>query len=116
MNGISSKALFLGFFFRKPQQHHLPFLYFQTYPVYVYRGHQLEEDDEFKEFLSVHQNRSQVRTWVNDTMEQAVDHDSAKAKNKEKLAVDDYLNFDSDQSDDEYEEKEEEEGSEEDCK
>ncbi|XP_019722473.1 putative RNA-binding protein 19 [Hippocampus comes] len=75
----------------------------------------LEEDEEFKEFLSVHQNRCQVRTWVNDAMEQAVDRDSAKAKSKEKLAVDDYLNFDSDQSDDEYEEKEEEEGSEEDC-
>uniref|UniRef100_A0A3Q2ZHE5 Probable RNA-binding protein 19 n=1 Tax=Hippocampus comes TaxID=109280 RepID=A0A3Q2ZHE5_HIPCM len=69
----------------------------------------LEEDEEFKEFLSVHQNRCQVRTWVNDAMEQAVDRDSAKAKSKEKLAVDDYLNFDSDQSDDEYEEKEEEE-------
>uniref|UniRef100_A0A3Q3DIG4 Probable RNA-binding protein 19 n=1 Tax=Hippocampus comes TaxID=109280 RepID=A0A3Q3DIG4_HIPCM len=67
-------------------------------------------DEEFKEFLSVHQNRCQVRTWVNDAMEQAVDRDSAKAKSKEKLAVDDYLNFDSDQSDDEYEEKEEEEG------
>ncbi|XP_077417240.1 putative RNA-binding protein 19 [Vanacampus margaritifer] len=73
----------------------------------------VEDDDVFKEFLSVHQNRSQAPTWVNDTLQQAVNPDGAKAKSKKKPVDDDYLNFDSDQSDDEYEEKEEEEEEEE---
>ncbi|XP_077377451.1 putative RNA-binding protein 19 [Festucalex cinctus] len=68
----------------------------------------LEDDDAFKEFLSVHQNRSQAPTWVNDTLQQAVDPDGDKAKSKKKPVDDDYLNFDSDQSDNEYEETEEE--------
>uniref|UniRef100_A0A8C7ZBB4 Probable RNA-binding protein 19 n=1 Tax=Oryzias sinensis TaxID=183150 RepID=A0A8C7ZBB4_9TELE len=50
----------------------------------------LEEDQEFKEFLSVHQNRSQAPTWANDAVQ-----------GKKKSASDDYLNFDSDQSEDE---------------
>ncbi|KAM8866469.1 putative RNA-binding protein 19 [Synchiropus picturatus] len=64
----------------------------------------LEKDEGFKEFLSVHQNRSQVQTWANDTMQQP---DTAKAKGKKKVVEDDYLNFDSDQS--EYEDEDEDE-------
>lgn len=65
----------------------------------------LEEEQEFKEFLSVHQNRSQAQTWANDT-----DPDSglAKTQSKKKPASDDYLNFDSDQSEEEDEVEEEE--------
>uniref|UniRef100_A0AAQ5Z327 Probable RNA-binding protein 19 n=1 Tax=Amphiprion ocellaris TaxID=80972 RepID=A0AAQ5Z327_AMPOC len=61
--------------------------------------------NEFKEFLSVHQNRSQAQTWANDT-----DPDSGRAKtqSKKKPASDDYLNFDSDQSEEEDEVEEEE--------
>lgn len=72
----------------------------------------LEEDQGFKEFLSVHQNRSQAPTWANDTMQQTADPDAGRMKTqgKKKLASDDYLNFDSDQSEDEDEEKEEDEG------
>ncbi|KAF3850875.1 hypothetical protein F7725_012647 [Dissostichus mawsoni] len=71
----------------------------------------LEEDQGFKEFLSVHQNRSQAPTWSNDTMQQLqTDPDAAvvKTQSKKKVASDDYLNFDSDESEEE-EEKEEEE-------
>ncbi|XP_070759819.1 probable RNA-binding protein 19 [Enoplosus armatus] len=68
----------------------------------------LEEDQGFKEFLSVHQNRSQVPTWANDTVQLTPDPDSGRAKTqaKKKPASDDYLNFDSDQSEDEAEEEE----------
>lgn len=75
--------------------------------------HQLEEDQGFKEFLSVHQNRSQAPTWANDTAQQPTDLNTNKkktttdAKNK-KTASDDYLNFDSDESEDEREEEEKE--------
>ncbi|XP_033978279.1 probable RNA-binding protein 19 [Trematomus bernacchii] len=73
----------------------------------------LEEDQGFKEFLSVHQNRSQAPTWSNDTMQQLqTDPDAAvvKTQSKKKVASDDYLNFDSDESEEENEvEKEEEE-------
>ncbi|XP_023814266.1 probable RNA-binding protein 19 isoform X2 [Oryzias latipes] len=63
----------------------------------------LEEDQEFKEFLSVHQNRSQAPTWANDAVQGAADPERgpAKSKKKKKSASDDYLNFDSDQSEDE---------------
>uniref|UniRef100_A0A3P9H0X0 Probable RNA-binding protein 19 n=1 Tax=Oryzias latipes TaxID=8090 RepID=A0A3P9H0X0_ORYLA len=66
-------------------------------------GKKLEEDQEFKEFLSVHQNRSQAPTWANDAVQGAADPESgpAKSKKKKKSASDDYLNFDSDQSEDE---------------
>uniref|UniRef100_A0A665X1U2 Probable RNA-binding protein 19 n=1 Tax=Echeneis naucrates TaxID=173247 RepID=A0A665X1U2_ECHNA len=62
---------------------------------------ELEADQGFKEFLSVHQNRSQAPTWANDTVQQPADHDSGQTKtqNKKRIASDDYLNFDSDQSD-----------------
>ncbi|XP_035022008.2 probable RNA-binding protein 19 [Hippoglossus stenolepis] len=76
----------------------------------------LEEDQVFKEFLSVHQNRSQVPTWANDTLQQTADPPDSgqtKTQGKKKVASDDYLNFDSEQSDDEEEEKEEEEEDEE---
>lgn len=70
---------------------------------------QLEEDDGFKEFLSVHQNRSQAPTWANDTVQQPADPDrSSKTQSKKKPASDDYLNFDSDQSDEDEEAEEEE--------
>ncbi|XP_024130926.1 probable RNA-binding protein 19 [Oryzias melastigma] len=63
----------------------------------------LEEDQGFKEFLSVHQNRSQAQTWANDAVQGAADPESrsAKSKKKTKSVSDDYLNFDSDQSEDE---------------
>uniref|UniRef100_A0A7N9B1F4 Probable RNA-binding protein 19 n=1 Tax=Mastacembelus armatus TaxID=205130 RepID=A0A7N9B1F4_9TELE len=68
----------------------------------------LEEDQGFKEFLSVHQNRSQVPTWANDTLQQKTDpkNELAKTQSKKKPASDDYLNFDSDQSEDEENEEE----------
>ncbi|XP_073322755.1 probable RNA-binding protein 19 [Pagrus major] len=71
----------------------------------------LEEDQGFKEFLSVHQNRSQAPTWANDTMQQAPDPDGGRTKTqgKKKPTSDDYLNFDSDQSEEEEDEDEEEE-------
>uniref|UniRef100_A0A8C2XMY4 Probable RNA-binding protein 19 n=1 Tax=Cyclopterus lumpus TaxID=8103 RepID=A0A8C2XMY4_CYCLU len=69
----------------------------------------LEEDQGFKEFLSVHQNRSQAQTWANDTVRQTTDPDAgrAKAQGKKKPASDDYLNFDSEQSEEEEDEDEE---------
>ncbi|KAM9359910.1 putative RNA-binding protein 19 [Symphorus nematophorus] len=71
----------------------------------------LEEDQGFKEFLSVHQNRSQAPTWANDTMQQTPDPDGGqkKTQSKKKPASDDYLNFDSDESEDEEEEEEHDE-------
>ncbi|NXI23238.1 RBM19 protein, partial [Sterrhoptilus dennistouni] len=51
---------------------------------------ELEEDKTFQEFLVVHQKRSQVATWANDTL--------AEEPKKGKSAAADYLNFDSDQS------------------
>nr|XP_040052103.1 probable RNA-binding protein 19 isoform X1 [Gasterosteus aculeatus aculeatus] len=70
----------------------------------------LEEDQAFKEFLSVHQNRSQAPTWTNDTVQQSAgpNDGQAKAPGKKKPASDDYLNFDSEQSEDEDEEDEDE--------
>ncbi|XP_054466778.1 probable RNA-binding protein 19 [Anoplopoma fimbria] len=71
----------------------------------------LEEDQGFKEFLSVHQNRSQAPTWGNDTVPQTTNPDEqAKAQGKKKPASDDYLNFDSEQSEDEEDGDDEEEG------
>ncbi|XP_057688957.1 probable RNA-binding protein 19 isoform X1 [Corythoichthys intestinalis] len=77
----------------------------------------LVEDEGFKEFLSVHLNRSQATTWANDAVQEAVHPDDAKVKTKKKVAADDYLNFDSDQSEEEFDEREEDddEGSEDDC-
>uniref|UniRef100_A0A1A8Q9G9 Probable RNA-binding protein 19 n=1 Tax=Nothobranchius rachovii TaxID=451742 RepID=A0A1A8Q9G9_9TELE len=65
---------------------------------------ELEEEEGFKEFLSVHQNRMQAPTWANDTVAQdTADPDSRRSKSKKKPATDDYLNFDSDQSGNEEE-------------
>ncbi|KAM6931091.1 putative RNA-binding protein 19 [Xenentodon cancila] len=63
----------------------------------------LEEEQGFKEFLSVHQNRSQAPTWANDMAQETTDPESKQAKTKDKPASDDYLNFDSEQSEDEEE-------------
>ncbi|XP_053135634.1 probable RNA-binding protein 19 isoform X2 [Hemicordylus capensis] len=52
---------------------------------------QLEREETFQDFLAVHQKRSQVATWSNDT--QTEDPEEAKAR-----PADDYLNFDSDES------------------
>ncbi|XP_029019699.1 probable RNA-binding protein 19 [Betta splendens] len=69
----------------------------------------LEEEESFKEFLSLHQNRNKVQTWANDTVQQATSSDSGQTKSKSKKpASDDYLNFDSDESEDEIEDQEEE--------
>ncbi|XP_053815716.1 probable RNA-binding protein 19 isoform X1 [Vidua chalybeata] len=51
---------------------------------------ELKEDKTFQEFLVVHQKRSQVATWANDTL--------AEEPKKGKPAAADYLNFDSDES------------------
>ncbi|NXR70550.1 RBM19 protein, partial [Rhadina sibilatrix] len=51
---------------------------------------ELEEDKTFQEFLVVHQKRSQVATWANDTL--------AEEPKKGKSAAADYLNFDSEDS------------------
>uniref|UniRef100_A0A9J7YXD0 RNA binding motif protein 19 n=1 Tax=Cyprinus carpio carpio TaxID=630221 RepID=A0A9J7YXD0_CYPCA len=60
----------------------------------------LEKDQSFQEFLSVHQKRTQVPTWANDTAEAtSVGVEKKKEEKKQKAAVrDDYLNFDSDES------------------
>ncbi|XP_048370954.1 probable RNA-binding protein 19 [Sphaerodactylus townsendi] len=56
-------------------------------------GHleQLEGEEEFQDFLAVHQKRAQVATWANDTKNE----EPKKGKRK---PTDDYLNFDSDES------------------
>lgn len=75
---------------------------------------QLEKDQSFQEFLSLHQNRTQVPTWANDAMEKPVIEKAKEAGKKEtkkpkSSATDDYLNFDSDESDEVDEEEENEE-------
>lgn len=72
--------------------------------------HQLEKDEGFKEFLSVHQKRDQAPTWANDVL-QAAGPEAAEAKTKgkkKKKASDDYLNFDSDDSEEDEENEEDE--------
>ncbi|NXS64155.1 RBM19 protein, partial [Brachypteracias leptosomus] len=66
----------------------------------------LEEDKTFQEFLAVHQKRSQVATWANDTLPEE------PKKGKSKSSADDYLNFDSDESEELSEEEEGKEASE----
>ncbi|XP_051489565.1 probable RNA-binding protein 19 [Apus apus] len=60
---------------------------------------ELEEEETFQEFLVVHQKRSQVATWANDTLTE----EPKKGKSK---AAADYLNFDSDESEELSEEEE----------
>ncbi|XP_072456462.1 probable RNA-binding protein 19 [Notamacropus eugenii] len=61
----------------------------------------LKKDAEFQEFLMVHQKRTQVATWANDTM--GVEPKKGKAKRD-----DDYLNFDSDSGQESEEETDDE--------
>ncbi|XP_067911254.1 probable RNA-binding protein 19 isoform X2 [Heterodontus francisci] len=58
----------------------------------------LKEDEEFDEFVAVHQSRSSAPTWTNDTL---------PAKKEEARKVVDYLNFDSEDSEELSEEQEE---------
>ncbi|NWV01255.1 RBM19 protein, partial [Upupa epops] len=67
---------------------------------------ELEEDETFQEFLVVHQKRSQVATWANDTLAEE------PKKGKLKSSADDYLNFDSDESEELSEEEDGDEASE----
>ncbi|XP_067861809.1 probable RNA-binding protein 19 isoform X2 [Heptranchias perlo] len=57
----------------------------------------LKEDNEFEEFLAVHQSRCNAPTWTNDTL---------PAKKEEARKMDDYLNFDSEESEELSEEEE----------
>ncbi|TWW60369.1 RNA-binding protein 19 [Takifugu flavidus] len=59
----------------------------------------LEEDQEFKEFLSVHQRRDQAPTWTNDTVQTSAAVGIQLKSQCKKDVSDDYLNFDSDDSD-----------------
>uniref|UniRef100_UPI00398EA1C6 probable RNA-binding protein 19 isoform X2 n=1 Tax=Pristiophorus japonicus TaxID=55135 RepID=UPI00398EA1C6 len=59
----------------------------------------LKEDGEFEEFLAVHQSRCNAPTWTNDTL---------PAKKEQARKLDDYLNFDSEDSEELSEEEEEE--------
>ncbi|XP_043968752.1 probable RNA-binding protein 19 [Gambusia affinis] len=61
----------------------------------------LEAEDGFNEFMSVHQNRSQAQTWANDMAQDPADSGGVQKQKKKKPASDDYLNFDSDESEDE---------------
>ncbi|XP_070255718.1 probable RNA-binding protein 19 [Myotis yumanensis] len=68
---------------------------------------ELKESTEFREFLSVHQRRTQAATWAND----ALDTEPSQGKSKQ---ASDYLNFDSDSGQESEEgagEDSEEEGS-----
>uniref|UniRef100_A0A672FET2 Probable RNA-binding protein 19 n=1 Tax=Salarias fasciatus TaxID=181472 RepID=A0A672FET2_SALFA len=67
----------------------------------------LEDEEGFKEFLSVHQSRSQAPTWANDTVQQTTYVDEKQTtQSKKKPASDDYLNFDSEESENEEEDEE----------
>uniref|UniRef100_A0A8C1GIB9 RNA binding motif protein 19 n=1 Tax=Cyprinus carpio TaxID=7962 RepID=A0A8C1GIB9_CYPCA len=79
----------------------------------------LEKDQSFQEFLAVHQKRTQVPTWANDTTEATpVEADKKKKEEEEKkpkaAVSDDYLNFDSDESEEFSDAEEDEDADEED--
>ncbi|XP_030632510.1 putative RNA-binding protein 19 isoform X2 [Chanos chanos] len=76
---------------------------------------ELEKDQSFQEFLAVHQNRTLVPTWANDSLDKsAVPAGKDKSKKPEKRAVtDDYLNFDSDESEEPSDNEEEDDAPEE---
>ncbi|XP_064153727.1 probable RNA-binding protein 19 isoform X1 [Anguilla rostrata] len=65
---------------------------------------QLEQEEGFQEFVAVHQNRTQVPTWANDTLtDGAVPSNNREGQKKRKetknqAIIEDYLNFDSDHS------------------
>lgn len=71
---------------------------------------QLEDDEGFQEFVSVHQNRNQVSTWANDTLPQSAAPETGQGRSQQKKpASDDYLNFDESDEED-VEEEEEDQG------
>uniref|UniRef100_A0AAR2LPI8 RRM domain-containing protein n=1 Tax=Pygocentrus nattereri TaxID=42514 RepID=A0AAR2LPI8_PYGNA len=78
---------------------------------------ELEEDPGFQEFLAVHKKRTQVPTWANDSVEAAsaaTEKNKKQEKKKEKNSVgDDYLNFDSDESEEMSDNENDEDASEE---
>ncbi|ROL50773.1 putative RNA-binding protein 19 [Anabarilius grahami] len=72
----------------------------QKKPLNVLLG-DLEKDESFQEFLAVHQKRTQAPTWANDTVEAAsfgAEKEKKEKKQKKAAVSDDYLNFDSDES------------------
>ncbi|XP_053353543.1 probable RNA-binding protein 19 [Clarias gariepinus] len=71
---------------------------------------ELKNDEGFQEFLAVHKNRTQVPTWANDAVEAGAVEKIKKPEKKQekKAASDDYLNFDSDESDEPSDEEDEE--------
>ncbi|KAJ8285605.1 hypothetical protein GJAV_G00028760 [Gymnothorax javanicus] len=75
---------------------------------------ELEQDEGFQEFVAVHQNRTQVPTWANDTLTEEADQSSTQKGQREKrearnrAVTEDYLNFDSDPSSDMSADEEEE--------
>lgn len=72
----------------------------------------LVQDKDFQEFVAVHQKRTQVPTWANDSVEAAsVVAEQAKEEKKKKVS-DDYLNFDSDESDEPSDAEDEEDDAE----
>ncbi|MCI4375294.1 hypothetical protein PGIGA_G00107740 [Pangasianodon gigas] len=77
---------------------------------------ELKNDEGFQEFLAVHKNRTQVPTWANDAVEaSAVEKTQKTEKKKEnKASRDDYLNFDSDESEELSDDEDEEQGASED--
>uniref|UniRef100_A0A4W3IC07 RNA binding motif protein 19 n=1 Tax=Callorhinchus milii TaxID=7868 RepID=A0A4W3IC07_CALMI len=83
----------------------LNFLWLNTFICafhFVLLDTNLKEDEGFQEFLAVNQSRCNVPTWANDTL-------PAKTKKEKTKKVDDYLNFDSDDSEELSEEEEESE-------
>ncbi len=94
--------------------------YSNTYADILYNviyNPQLEKEQSFQEFLAVHQKRTQVPTWANDTAEgTSVGVEKKEEEKKQKAAVrDDYLNFDSDESE-EFSDAEDDEGADEEGK
>uniref|UniRef100_A0AAR2IN09 RRM domain-containing protein n=1 Tax=Pygocentrus nattereri TaxID=42514 RepID=A0AAR2IN09_PYGNA len=81
------------------------------------KDEKLEEDPGFQEFLAVHKKRTQVPTWANDSVEAAsaaTEKNKKQEKKKEKNSVgDDYLNFDSDESEEMSDNENDEDASEE---
>uniref|UniRef100_A0A8C1I969 RNA binding motif protein 19 n=1 Tax=Cyprinus carpio TaxID=7962 RepID=A0A8C1I969_CYPCA len=78
-----------------------------------------KDEKSFQEFLAVHQKRTQVPTWANDTTEATpVEADKKKKEEEEKkpkaAVSDDYLNFDSDESEEFSDAEEDEDADEED--
>ncbi|XP_060724141.1 probable RNA-binding protein 19 [Tachysurus vachellii] len=69
---------------------------------------ELKNDEGFQEFLAVHKNRTQVPTWANDAVEAGA-VDESKKPEKKKAVSDDYLNFDSDESEELSEDEDEDE-------